>query len=61
VLAFAELPDAHNPRRGRHDRSAFVAMLAALLDDKRSERRLSMMCCDSAYGAPYVERLLDCG
>ena len=41
----------------RHDRSAFLSVLAQLLADRRPERRITAMFCDSAYGAPYVERL----
>lgn len=41
----------------RTDRSAFLATLAEILRDRRPERRVSMMFCDSAFGSPYVERL----
>lgn len=41
----------------RNDRSGFLAQLAEILAEKRPERRVTMMFCDSAYGAPYVERL----
>lgn len=41
----------------RGDRSAFLAILADLLADRRPERRVHAMFCDSAFGAAYVERL----
>lgn len=45
----------------RDDRSAFLAILAGLLQDRSPDRRLTMMFCDAAYGAPYVERLKNMG
>jgi hypothetical protein len=39
----------------RNDRSAFLAILAGILSDR--SRKVHAMFCDSAYGAPYVERL----
>lgn len=45
----------------RKDRSAFLAVLAELLAEKHPDRRVTMMFCDSAYGAPYVERLHSMG
>lgn len=40
----------------RHDRSAFLAILAGLLKAS-GPRKIAMMFVDSAFGAPYVERL----
>jgi hypothetical protein len=40
----------------RNDRGAFLAKLADILA-RRGEDRVSMMLIDSAFGAPYVERL----
>ena len=45
----------------RTSRSAFLAILAGLLADRRPERKADAMFCDSAYGAPYVERLRSMG
>jgi hypothetical protein len=45
----------------RKDRSAFLAVLAEILNDKRADRRVAMMFCDSAYGAPYVVALKNMG
>jgi hypothetical protein len=39
------------------DRSAMLAKLSELLSDKRPDRKIAMMFVDSAFGAPYVERL----
>ena len=41
----------------RDDRSAFLARLAEVLNDKRQGYQVAMMFVDSAFGAPYVERL----
>ena len=41
----------------RGDRSAFLARLAEVLRDDDPRRRVTMMFVDSAFGAPYVERL----
>ena len=64
VVRFRRGPDARSipPIRvpgeaTRIDRSAFLAVLAELLRDQSPAKRLDMMFCDSAYGAPYVERL----
>lgn len=45
----------------RQSRSAFLAKLAEILADKRPDRRVSMMFCDSAFGAAYVARLQTMG
>jgi len=45
----------------RGDRSHMVAKLAEILGDNRPGRRVSMMFVDSAFGAPYVERLRSMG
>jgi len=44
---------------GEHskERSGILARLAEVLGDKRPAHKVSMMFVDSAYGAPYVERL----
>jgi hypothetical protein len=39
------------------DRSAMLAKLSEILSDKRPDRKIAMMFVDSAFGAPYVERL----
>jgi hypothetical protein len=41
----------------RADRSAFLSTLSQVLADRHPERKVHAMFCDSAYGAPYVERL----
>lgn len=52
------LPPIRVPgEKARKDRSAFLATLAELLRDRRPNHKVAMMFCDSAYGAPYVERL----
>lgn len=45
----------------RKDRSAFLSVLANILADRRPERKVHIMFCDSAFGAPYVERLRSMG
>lgn len=45
----------------RADRSSFLAMLAGLLAERSPAKKITMMFCDSAYGAPYVERLKTMG
>ncbi len=45
----------------RLDRGYFVGVLAEILRDRRPGRRVAMMFCDSAFGAPYVERLKTMG
>lgn len=41
----------------RNDRSGFLAKLADILDTKYEGRKVAAMFVDSAFGAPYVERL----
>lgn len=41
----------------RRDRSAFLSILANVLSDRTPGKKVAMMFVDSAYGAPYVERL----
>ena len=41
----------------RTDRSAFLSVLANLMADRTPGKKIAAMFCDSAYGAPYVERL----
>jgi hypothetical protein len=41
----------------RLDRGFFTGVLAEILRDRRPGHRVAMMFCDSAFGAPYVERL----
>lgn len=43
------------------DRSVMVAKLTEILSDKRPSHRVAMMFVDSAFGAPYVERLRGMG
>lgn len=51
------IPPIRIPGEHSQERSAILARLADVLGDKRKERRVSMMFVDSAFGAPYVERL----
>jgi hypothetical protein len=41
----------------RNDRAVFLGRLAEVLRDQRPESRVAAMFVDSAFGAPYVERL----
>ena len=45
----------------RNDRSAFLSVLSNILSERTSGRKVSAMFCDSAYGAPYVEKLRGMG
>jgi len=45
----------------RDDRTALIAKLAEILTDEHRGERVSMMFFDSAFGAPYVERLRTMG
>lgn len=45
----------------RGDRSAFLGVLAAVLYEAHPEKKVAMMFVDSAFGAPYVERLRSMG
>jgi hypothetical protein len=51
------IPPIAIPGEHSQERSAILARLAEVLADRRNSRRVSMMFVDSAYGAPYVERL----
>src|SRR5215471_2826866 len=51
------IPPIRIPGEHSQERSAILAKLAEILSDRRPGRRVSMMFVDSAYGAPYVERL----
>jgi hypothetical protein len=63
VVRFRRGMDArsHPPLRvpGEHsrDRSGLLAKLAAIMGDERPGYKVAVMFVDSAYGAPYVERL----
>ena len=43
------------------DRSVMLAKLSEILNDKRPEHKVSALFVDSAFGAPYVERLRSMG
>lgn len=45
----------------RDDRSSFVTVLAGILSERSPAKKVSMMFCDSAEGAAYVERLKQMG
>lgn len=45
----------------RGDRGPMLSKLAEILNDKRPGHKVAMMFVDSAYGAPYVERLKSMG
>src|SRR5215471_1668388 len=51
------IPPIRIPGEHSQERSAILAKLTEILSDRRPGRRVSMMFVDSAYGAPYVERL----
>jgi hypothetical protein len=51
------IPPICIPGEHAKERSGILAKLSEVLGDKRAGRRVSMMFVDSAYGAPYVERL----
>jgi hypothetical protein len=51
------IPPLRIPGEHTRDRAAMVAKLAEILRDQRPEFKVAMMFVDSAYGAPYVERL----
>jgi len=51
------IPPIAIPGEHSQERSAILAKLTEILTDKRPGHRVSMMFVDSAYGAPYVERL----
>ncbi|PWT75415.1 MAG: terminase [Chloroflexi bacterium] len=49
------------PGEHSQERSGVLARLAEVLNDRRPGRKVSMLFVDSAYGAPYVERLKGMG
>ena len=51
------IPPIAIPGEHSKERSGILARLAEVLSDKRTGRRVAMMFVDSAFGAPYVERL----
>jgi hypothetical protein len=51
------IPPVRIPGEATRDRSVMLAKLTEILSDKRPERKVAMMFVDSAFGAPYVERL----
>jgi hypothetical protein len=51
------IPPIRVPGEQTRDRSAMLAKLAGIMKDDRPEHRVAVMFVDSAYGAPYVERL----
>lgn len=67
VIAFRRGLDARTippikiPGEATRDRSVMMAKLTELLSDKRPDRKIAMMFVDSAFGAPYVERLRSMG
>jgi len=55
------IPPICIPGEHSQERSGILAKLAEVLGDKRPGRKVSMLFVDSAYGAPYVERLKSMG
>ena len=55
------LPPIRIPGEHSQERSAILARLAEVLNDRRPGRKVSMLFVDSAFGAPYVERLRGMG
>jgi hypothetical protein len=51
------IPPIRIPGEATRDRSAMLARLAAVMRDQRPAFKVAVMFIDSAYGAPYVERL----
>ena len=51
------IPPIAIPGEHSQERSGILAKLAEVLNDRRPGRKVSMLFVDSAYGAPYVERL----
>ena len=51
------IPPIAIPGEHSQERSAILAKLSEVLAERRPDKRVSMMFVDSAYGAPYVERL----
>jgi hypothetical protein len=55
------IPPVCIPGEHTQERGALMAKLSDILSDKRPGRKVAMMFVDSAYGAPYVERLKGMG
>lgn len=55
------IPPICIPGEYSKERSGILAKLAEVLEDKRKDRRISMLFVDSAFGSPYVERLKSMG
>jgi hypothetical protein len=55
------IPPIRIPGEHSQERSGILAKLAEVLGDRRPGRRVSMLFVDSAFGAPYVERLKTMG
>ena len=55
------IPPIRIPGEHSQERSAILARLAEVLNDRRPGRRISALFVDSAFGAPYVERLRQMG
>lgn len=51
------IPPIRIPGEHSQERSAILAKLSEILAEQRPDKRVSMMFVDSAFGAPYVERL----
>lgn len=55
------IPPVCVPGEHTQERGAMMAKLSEILSDNRPGRKVSMMFVDSAFGAPYVERLKGMG
>jgi len=55
------IPPIAIPGEHSQERSGVLARLAEVLNDRRPGRQVSMLFVDSAFGAPYVERLKGMG
>ncbi|MGA7238555.1 MAG: hypothetical protein WBY44_22925, partial [Bryobacteraceae bacterium] len=55
------IPAVRIPGEDTRDRSVMLAKLTEILSDKRPSHKVAMMFVDSAFGAPYVERLRSMG
>ncbi|MGO9270814.1 MAG: terminase [Terriglobia bacterium] len=51
------IPPLRVPGELSRDREALITRLAGIMQDQRPEFKVAVMFVDSAYGAPYVERL----
>jgi len=56
-LDACSIPPIRIPGEHSRDRSVLVARLAEIMRDQRPQFKVAVMFVDSAYGAPYVERL----